>query len=41
MKGNFEKAEKETMKVTIVVHPQGLSPKEAGKAWYWKPHIMN
>jgi len=24
------------VKVTIVVHPLGLSPKEAGKAWYWK-----
>ena len=42
MKGNFEKAEEETkMKVTVVVHPQGLPPKEAGKAWYWKLQIIN
>ena len=41
MKSNFEKEEEETMKVTIVVHPQGLPPKEAGKAWYCKPHIIN
>ena len=27
--------EKSTMvKVTVVVHPKGLGPKEAGKAWY-------
>ena len=41
MKGSLEKAEKETMKVAIVVRPPGPPPKESSKAWYWKPNIIN
>ena len=41
MKGSLEKAEKETMKVAIVVRPPGPPPKESGKAWYWKPNVIN
>ena len=26
------------VKVVVVVHPQGLGPKEAGKAWYSLDH---
>ena len=32
--GNIAHREERMTKVTVVVHPQGLSPKEAGKAWY-------
>ena len=34
VKSSVQKEQSAMVKVTIVVHPSGLGPKEAGKAWY-------
>ena len=34
MKSSFQQEKSTMVKLTVVVHPKGLGPKEAGKAWY-------